>query len=146
MSIRHFIDVHDKLFRRLEVLLFSGVYGVLLPGFETRDVIEPVLAIRNRLIFFFDPRLHLLKQVLLELRGMGGHLIIKSVFLLQIFDNFRILSFIEPVVVVYAQVAMYFKFFGNFLGYRRLDLFLGIFHLISFFVLIILAGNCKNNG
>ena len=119
-------DIH------IEQHFFVGVHGALAPAidrvllaFFISSVIE-VVSVRNGrgLIDLCHSRLHLLDESLLKISVLPENTVRIRVFLFEILNDLGVFTFTKPVVLVDANVSVYFEFGGLFRS-GRCFLFVG---------------------
>src|SRR5690606_25033922 len=108
MTFRHFIYIKKNFFCSIQRTFFSGINWVILPSLVAGYVIIPVQFVRNRFIILLYSSLHFLKKIYFKLFYMLSHCFVIFVFVLQIINDFFILWIIEPIIIIYTNIAMSF--------------------------------------
>src|SRR5690606_19417999 len=108
---------------------FSGIKRIVFSYFKTCDIPIAIVKIRHRNIVFFYTGFHFLEQLFLKIFGMCCTRFIISIFCLQIGNYLRIITFVEPIIIINTNIAVGYQLFGNFFSNR---FFYILKHVFSF--------------
>ncbi len=117
MAFGQGVAVEHHLLGRIECSQLAAVDRILFTRLEA-GVVEIVVAlVRHRQIGLLDPAFDFFEKLFLELLSMRHRLGGKGVLIVQVADDFGIVPFAQPVVVVDAHVAMGFEPGGDLLDH-----------------------------
>ena len=112
------VRIDHDFFGRVEQAALAGVDGVVLPFHEPRVVEVIALAERHGLVVLEHAPLHLLVEPILQCFGVRHDGLRIRVLILEVFDDFRVAAFLQPVVRVDADGAVLVEAVGPHGGQR----------------------------
>src|SRR4029077_19164770 len=106
-------------FPGVQAALLAALIRILFALFGARIVVVLAYARWDAQIGLLDVAEHFFIERVLKLLGGPHHLFGVSVFGFEILDDFGVLLFTEPEVIVLHGVAVNLGYVGNFFGNRR---------------------------
>ena len=118
MAVGQGIAVEHHLLGRIEGSRLAAVDRILFTRLEARVIKIVVAFVRHGQIGLLDPALDFFKKLFLKFLRMRHRLGGKGVLIIQIANDFGIVAFAQPIVIVHAPMAMGFELGGDLFDHR----------------------------
>ena len=117
MALGQSVAVEHHLLGRIEGSQLAAVDRILFTRLEA-GVIEIVVAlVRHRQIGLLDPAFDFFEKLFFKFPSMRHRLGGNGVLIVQVADDFGIVPFAQPVIIVHAHLAMGFELGGDLLDH-----------------------------